>query len=290
MAISKGKEVTGNFVNKYYTGVAGLKIIGLNPNKAQFKELMGIELQEEPMYIKLREDGIKQIYLDFICETIPELSGDISTRFNIRYFLTASPRISVAKGKKQFINLYGDTIWLTKEEFQTKTLPQYAVNNDYQFVEMRECLQGEDDVMNLIKKALNIPNYSYLKADGTRGFNDPVDCEAQFSTEELNNLLNGDFESLRELLVENCKGFKLDFYVRKTDDGKQYQGYFTRYPMHITTKKYTTLIKQIESSVTSGLNGDFGDDTFEFKEYKLTPTTPSATTTTTPSVFDEDEW
>ena len=61
MAVSKGNVSTEAVEIKKYVGIGAVTVIGVNPTKAEIKELMGYEPKEEPTYVGTSEIDGKQV-------------------------------------------------------------------------------------------------------------------------------------------------------------------------------------------------------------------------------------
>ena len=78
MAVSKGNVSIEAAEIKRYVGIGAVTVIGVNPTKAEIKELMGYEPKEEPAYVGTSEIDGKQVNfarVDFIVKTDAEKTG-----------------------------------------------------------------------------------------------------------------------------------------------------------------------------------------------------------------------
>ncbi len=269
-AVAAGRETTES-TSKVHRGVATVSLVDINPNKEELGKIFNTDIEKDPEYIYPKDDGTTSIRINLVMKTLPDLSNGIESIKSVNYFISNKPRTGKNGTKVQVINAYGDTAWLTKEEFEAKNAPSY--NPEYCTKGMRVAFTGEEEITMFIKKFMNIPNYSFLKADGERAIHDkPELCECQLS--EIPKYFQGNISELKSALMSRKDNkIKLLFGAKVTDDNKIYQDVFARYPMHPNTRNYSRLTKNIEDSAAAGAfpNTDFGSDPYEFKEYVLTP-------------------
>ena len=104
LAISKGSESKEAAEIKRYIGIGACKVVGFNPTKAQIKELMGYEPNEEPVYVGTQDIDGKQVKfarISIVVRTIPEKCSGIETTQMLTFFLRNQYRQSNQKGTYQ---------------------------------------------------------------------------------------------------------------------------------------------------------------------------------------------
>ena len=88
MAFAKGKEVVEtNNVVKRYIGVAPVKVLTVNPNKAELEAIYDTTLDRENEYTGATPEGVKTARIDFIIATAPKAEGEIDMKTKASYFL-----------------------------------------------------------------------------------------------------------------------------------------------------------------------------------------------------------
>lgn len=220
--------------SKLYTGLANVKVVAINPNKAQL-EAMGYRPKEEPVYITV-EEGVKKLRLDFFLTL-----GDPQLRTKLAFFLENRPRTNQDGTKAEWINNFGRTAWGTPTEAPT-TLKWFDAAT------ARPSKVGEADLHNFLINWLNINPKDEAKLD------------------RFDALFNGDYSELRGLLA----GAK-DNEVRVllgVRDGK-YQAVYGRYFDRATNKRTTFWESHIKSQTESGYapKEDF-QNSFVLQEWK----------------------
>ena len=127
MAVKVGKEsVEGVF--KMYKGMAAFNIVAVNPNKAELEALTSRDIENDPEYVSKTDEGKEQVRIVFYAKTVPEakLNNGIELLIPINFMLTKDYKVGQTSGKCQIIDKFGRTAWATKEELQSKSIPQYT--------------------------------------------------------------------------------------------------------------------------------------------------------------------
>lgn len=259
---------------KRYVGYAPCKILSVNPTAKELSEIYGRDIDKEPEYLStVDKDGkqINVIRLDFYLKTIASKCNDIDIITKMTFFVRNSSMISSA-GKLKVIDKYGRTAWVTKEEFENKAIPQYSNGPARLDKAYRPIYQGEEELLNMIKKHINIDNVDEYVNGAWRMKDNPEDYEAGFSN--ILSWFKGDVSEIKDVLklVPNNESV-FQFGVRTTDDGKEYQDVFTRFTMKLSAKNRAEKFKEAVEDAQN--NGAYPNTVFEFcelKEYSPKPT------------------
>lgn len=281
MAIAKGQVSNSGVEFKKYIGVGEVKVIGVNPTKAQIKELMGYEPNEEPVYFGVQEiDGKKYNYarIDFIVKTDAEKTG-IDYTGRVTFFLRNQYRQGSQSGKYQVLDLYNNQAWATEADIKAQNTIMYSNGPAKIIGKYRPAYIGEWEFINFIR------HFAWIGSAGdTNGFDyangtwiekkgqDLKECECSFSVEEIQSMFKGNFSAVRDAIaVQPNNTIKLLFGI-KTDNGKEYQDIYTKRVLRSNNSNYSKLQEEIESSKAAG---SLSNRTYEFcnlKEYVVTPT------------------
>ena len=274
MAFSAGKESTEGGAIKRYIGVAPIKVLGVNMDKAALEAAYNTTLDKAPEYTGSADvDGEKVPYarIDFVIKTDAEKCDGIDITTKATYFLRKRYRFNKEKTKVQVIDKYGRTAWVTKEQAQNHEIPQYTngpanLDKDY-----RPCYDGEEFLTNFIKTYLNIPNVQKYVDGKWVMVDNPSECEARL--DGIDKFFAGDFRELQEIMsYQPNNKVKVMFGVHTTDDGKQYQAVYTQMILRNGTTDYSRLDKDLQERKDNGAY-----PTTEFKaepiqEYKVDAT------------------
>lgn len=281
MAIAKGNQ-TQESVVKRYTGFGTVVVSAFNPNKAELSTIYNREVDKDPEYIQDVEINgvkVKSALIRFIIKTVPEKNGGIETTQSANFFIRNARRMSQS-GKFQVIDEYGRTAWVTPEQFEAKATVltkndgstyQAQITSNY-----RAAYDGEEQLTNFIRTWLNIKNVTKFVNNSPAGMIDNPE-EALVRLDHIADYFKGDFSEIRELLsYQPDNKLKVLFYVKNSDDNKQYQQVLTEMVISPNSTNYTKVSAFVEDRKNNGAyaNCDF---TFgELAEYVNTPTPVSA--------------
>lgn len=155
---------------KKYTGLNKVKVIAVNPNKAELNSL-GINFKEEPLYVTKDNEGKPMVKVDFWVKQ--EESNIIAP---VKYILRPEINKSEAKGKTQWIDKFGGTTWSPEKPL---------INGEYfDAPSAKAAYSGEEDLIKFLKAWLNV------KKGG----------EATLATDKL---VKGDFTEIKSFKSNN---------------------------------------------------------------------------------------
>lgn len=273
MAFSKGKETT-DVVIKRYIGVAPVKVLAVNPTKAEMEKIYGTDIENDPIYVgkvDINGQSYNNVRLDFIVATDEEKTG-VNMTTKVAIFVREQYRYNRDMSKVQVIDKYGRTAWVTKEQAQNHEVPVYAnglpanIDKDY-----RPCYVGEEDLTNFIKAYLNIPNVMKY-VNGTWVLVDnPQDCEARL--DNIKDYFRGDFRELKDIMaLQPNNKVKVLFGVRTNDEGRQYQAVYTNMFLKNGVTDYSKLDADLQERKAAGAYPTTEFKVCEFKEYNVEAT------------------
>ena len=273
MAFSKGKETT-DVVIKRYIGVAPVKVLAVNPTKAEMEKIYGTDIENDPVYVgkvDINGQSYNNVRLDFIVATDEEKTG-VSMTTKVAIFVREQYRYNRDMSKVQVIDKYGRTAWVTKEQAQNHEIPVYAngqpanIDKDY-----RPCYVGEEDLTNFIKAYLNIPNVMKY-VNGTWVLVDNhQDCEARL--DNIKDYFRGDFRELKDIMaLQPNNKVKVLFGVRTNDEGRQYQAVYTNMFLKNGVTDYSKLDADLQERKAAGAYPTTEFKVCEFKEYNVEAT------------------
>lgn len=273
MAFSKGKETT-DVVIKRYIGVAPVKVLAVNPTKAEMEKIYDTDIENDPVYVgkvDINGQSYNNVRLDFVVQTEEEKTG-IALTSKVAIFVRDQYRYNRDMSKVQVIDKYGRTAWVTKEQAQNHEIPVYAngqpanIDKDY-----RPCYVGEEDLTNFIKAYLNIPNVMKY-VNGTWVLVDnPQDCEARL--DNIKDYFRGDFRELKDIMaLQPNNKVKVLFGVRTNDEGRQYQAVYTNMFLKNGVTDYSKLDADLQERKAAGAYPTTEFKVCEFKEYNVEAT------------------
>ncbi len=127
------------FVKK--VGLFEAKVIAINPSLEDYKEVLGIELQEESKateYLSVGTDGTSKIRIDVWLQDVK----NEDTKMKVTFFLEDSKKENKDRTKKQYINNVGISSWASSED----NLPSWFVKRDY-----RVAYSGEAEFVEFLR-------------------------------------------------------------------------------------------------------------------------------------------
>lgn len=277
MAVKVGKEsVEGSF--KMYKGMAAFNIVAVNPTKAELEALTGREIENDPEYVGKTDEGKEQVRVVFYAKTAPEakLNNGIELLVPISFMLTKDYKVGQNSGKYQIIDKFGRTAWATKEEVQSKSIPQYSSGPANISADYRLAWQGEEFLVDFLIQWLNIPGPAVYKDKVWVMKENTDDSEVSL---DMAALFKGDVKELKELvtlaatyIVKGAVGIRT---VDNENGTRQYQAVFTRK----FAKNAVTNYSRIDDAITEFQNAGGAPGT-EFSTQPLHENVVEATTFT----------
>ena len=296
MAIGKVAESTEAPSIKRYIGVAPVKVLAVNPTKAELEKIYDRELDKEPTYLgkSTTNDGeeLDQIRVDFIVRTDADSCGGVDTIEKVTFFLKKAFRYNRDKTKMQVVNKYGESTWLTVEDATNGVIPQHLAW--FEAADFRPMIIGEEDLTGFIKAYLGIPNKFFWKNGEKQDIPNKADAECRLDC--IKDYFTGNLKEINDIakLLPNNK-VKILLGVKTTDENKQYQDVFTKVFMKNNMNKYDRLIKELKNTQEAGGYSKTKFEVGPLMEYVVeatdlssmaAPSTPPAA----PSSFDDIPW
>lgn len=282
MAIAKGNVSTEAAEIKKYIGVGSVSVLAVNPNKAQIKELMGYEPQEEPTYVGTQEVDGKQVNyarVDFIVKVDSEKHG-IDYVGRMTYFIRNQYRKGANSGKYMVLDGYNNSAWATEDTIKSKGQVMYSNGPAKLIGEYRPAYNGEYELTNFIRQYLVIGSggetngFDYVNGAWVEKTGDALkDCECSFTPDEIQKMFKGDFSAIKDAIaLQPTNKVKVLFGIRTTDDGKEYQDIYTNYVLRNSATSVAKLQEKIEEAKNNGGLSNRHYEFCELKEYKVEAT------------------
>lgn len=280
-----------------YVGIAPFYVLGVNPSKEELSKLFPErEFEKDPNYRLEKEGEAPGTFVTFIIKNNEEHKESNGISFDTRasYLLKNEITTNNDKTKIQAINDYGDTVWLTPEEFKAKTLPEYAVKQGFHLDGLRPALVGEAALIDFLRIFLNIPISKKWNND-TRTFIPKTGDELKkalcgFSLTEIKKIAEGDVSSVKSA-VKIMPQNQIKFFcgVRTTSEGREFQEVCSRIPIKFGTTNYNRAEKELQNALDAGAyaSSDFGTSPFILKKYGVEMTNLSGGNTP-PAPLEDD--
>ncbi len=252
-----------------YIGVSPVNVVALNPTKTELEALLGRTLNKDIEYSGKDANGANQIRLDFWMKVDPNWGRQLDVPLQkASFFLSESVMVNKDKTKVQVIDKYGNTGWVTKEQFTAKIVPETSKRLTTPY---RECYSGEEQLIDFIKKWLNIPENSVYKNNTWEFIKDMSACEAEFK--DIKSLIKGNIKDLQSL-VKKYAAYKVKacFGVKTTDENKKYQTIYTKLFLKHSSGNYDRFDTFIKAEKERGALANVEFSSEQLKPYEIEPT------------------
>lgn len=254
MAFATGKESKDNgvFKQKLFKGLATLKFLGINPSKEELTAIFGKETDYMPKYFDEAEveiNGEKRtvprarivIYMSL------DLGEDDRQIIPLNFFITKAPMFS-RDGRIQFINQYGQTAYLFKEDIKNNTIPE---NMKWFLLDgIKPCMRGEEGLIDFMKKFININEPTEYNSE-TKSWSLIKDLSTAVATIEdpvMEQLFRGDASVLSAAFrMQPDNEIKVMLGVRE-HEGKEYQAFYSRKFLRAGATNYDKFFDSIKEN------------------------------------------
>ena len=133
---------------KKSVGLFEAKVIAVNPNMEEYKDILGIELKEDSKaleYLGKTDEGNIKLRIDIWLEEVKD-----NEKFKVTFFLEDKEKENKDGSKYQYINAVGVCSWAS----DPNDLPEWFAKRDY-----RVAYVGEEDLYNFMRTWLNELDY-----------------------------------------------------------------------------------------------------------------------------------
>ena len=267
MAIKANASSQGGEFKKF-VGVGSFRVLGVNPGKKELEEFYGNTRDEEPVYLKDKQDAndnnkpYKQLRVSFMIQADQKYEDGKDIKENaalteplkttINFFIDSRYFYNNDKTKVQVIDKYGRTAWVTIDQCKNHQIPVYKNGPARLDADYRPSYRGEAELTEFILNYLNVtPIDTYNNNTGQWVTNShPEDCEGRL--DKIKNYFSGDISELKEFCgYMPTNRVKLLLGVRTDDQGRQFNTVFTRMTMRNGSKSYTRFKDAVEGNQSS---------------------------------------
>lgn len=273
LAIAAGKETSEVSFNRY-TGIAPTMVVAVCPTIEELQKLYpDRSFENSPEYIKHKEGESDMVIITFHVKTKEDHQDSQNIAATSVATIILRPEIRTSKeGKVQIINAFGDSTWITREEYEAKTLPENAVKNQFA-TPYRAAFVGEADLMKFIRDFANIPFYKSYK-NGTWVMNPSdklIESYCSLEQNELQQIFSGNFTVLKNLFKSYPNNWVRAPWGVRTNGDREFQEINLRM---CYKAGFSDCAKKFEKELSqSGSTTDFGEYPYTFKVQELRSTT-----------------
>jgi hypothetical protein len=268
MAIKANASSQGAVDFKKYVGVGSFRVLGVNPSKTELEEFYGRTQDNEPEYLKDKQDAndgnkaYKQLRVSFMIQADKKYEDGKEIKENealaeplkttINFFIDSRYFYNKDKSKVQVIDKYGRTAWVTIEQCKNHQIPVYSNGPAKIDADYRPAFRGEAELTEFILNYLNVtPIDSYNSNTGQWMTNPhPEDCEGRL--DRIKEYFTGNVSELKEFCTYMpTNRVKLLLGVRTDDQGRQFNTVYSRITLRNGAKSYTRLKDDIDGNQSS---------------------------------------
>lgn len=276
MAISSAKTVESVDFKRYF-GIAPVKVVAVNPSKAELEKIYGREIEKDPVYVNTvkQTDGteVQQIRINVVVKTVKDSNNDVEDLIvTIPFFINRAGRVSKSN-KYQVVDAYGNFGWATQEEIDSHAQLKSSTGKNLKIAtNYRKAYQGEEALTDFIRVLYNLNAFDYNQNTGEFTLKEDA-SNNECRLDNIQEYFKGNVSEVKETLVGCANTIKVLFGVRKTEDGKLFQTVFTGAFMSANSRNSTSLINEVN---TAKENGRYSDTEFDLnlglKEYVVDTT------------------
>jgi hypothetical protein len=226
------------------------RVIAINPDAEEYKEILGIELKEDSKsveYLGKSQDGNTTLRVDVWLENVKD-----QEKFRATFFLENKEKENKDKTKKQYINNVGSCSWAD----DPNNLPTWFSSR-----ENRVAFVGEEELYNFLRTWLSDLDYR---------------DEATTLQLDWKKMMKGNVKDLKDQIDgEYCKNIVALATIRtviKDDETKEYQGIYTKAFLPAYTIKQFRLVDFSKQDVISGLKSKKSKDLKPHERFVLNVT------------------
>jgi hypothetical protein len=286
MSTIGGKKRESNSLPEFtkQVGLFEAKVVAINPNAEEYKEVLDIELKEDSKaleYLSVNKEGNSTLRVDIWLQDI-----NLDGKFKVTFFLENREKENKDATKLQYINAVGVCSWAD----DASNLPDWFAKRDY-----RPAFVGEEELYGFLRTWLG--NLDYRDEETT------LDLDwkklMKGNLKDLKSQIDGEF-------CTNVVALATIKTVVKDGDVKEYQNIYNKTFLPAYTLKQFRLVDYNKSDMQSKLRakatrdlkpherfvvnvtGEYGcKDYFVFKD--LAEYEPNGNLVSSDSVISEDD-
>ena len=231
-------------------GLFEAKVVAVNPDAEEYKEVLGFELKEDSKaleYLGTSQDGNTTLRVDVWLEDVKS-----KDKFKTTFFLENKEKENKDQTKKQYINSIGSCSWAD----DPNNLPQWFTSREY-----RVAFVGEEELYNFLRTWLGELDYR--------------DAETTLQL-EWKKLMKGNAKDLKDQIdgewSTNVVALATVKTVIKDEETKEYQGVYNKAFLPAYSIKQFRLIDFSNPEIVSGLRSKKSKDLKPHERFVLNVT------------------
>ena len=182
-----------------YIGLGVFRVAAINPAQMEHESLTGRHTDQWKGYVGTDMNGNTQARVTFFLQNVDENAG--TPLFQARYFLRRRTRKTVDGSKTQVIDQYGNTAWVTDNEFKSQAVPKSSQGKPLSIIPpYRPCCDGEDKLVSFLKAWLYTPNSFRWDGEKMVRKDDNSLQECLIQLDKIKDYWEGDFSEIKNLM------------------------------------------------------------------------------------------
>ena len=276
------RQVTVNTSNfDRYIGYGVFEFVAINPNKAKLEELLGIKVENEPVYHTVKEN-IAESIIDVYMKHSSNEEAPYEFPLRVRFFLRRKYIYSKDQKSVKVVNKYGEFTFLPVTNVKENSIPE---NQSWYLGPYKPAFEGQEEFTKFLVAYFGIPTRSYMDKNNVRKTIENI-SDAEVGLDDWDKIFKGDFS---ELNVFNQFVNKIRIAVGvKSVDNKTYQDVFMQCFIKINNTRTDYLAKCIDEAKKAGRysNTEFSLEPIRKFSTTLTPSTVKEVNTGIPTLDD----
>lgn len=221
MKIGKTAQVEERiFDNNFYVGYDSFVVLAINPTKEELAKIYGttadrlkdqIYVNESAQVINAKgeETQGREVSIKVYVKCVNQVNGKDFINC-IKFKVKEGIFVGQTTGKHQVIDDYGQTAWVTEEEFKSKAIPVFSNGSKANIGKYRHTYRGEAELVAFIRNWLGFPDPIIREGydPNTKRFasikwreGEALEaCEFSFEIAEWKEIFKGNFKILQDLL------------------------------------------------------------------------------------------
>ena len=231
------------YSNDFYVGYDSFKVLAINPTKEELAKIYGTTADrlKDQVYInesaqvvnaKGEESQGREVSIKIYVKCVNQVDNKDFINC-IKFKIKEGIFIGQTTGKHQVIDDYGQTTWVTEEEFKNKAIPVFRNGNKANIGKYRHAYRGEAELVAFIKNWLGLPdpiiregydpNTKTFQSIRWKEGEELGACEFHFDISDWKEIFKGNFKIFQDLL-KGHEEFRFKGFVGvSSKDNNDYQ-------------------------------------------------------------------
>lgn len=214
MKIGKTSSVEERiFDNNFYVGYDSFVVLAINPTKEELAKIYGTTADrlKDQVYVNAKgeETQGREVSIKVYVKCINQVNNKDFINC-IKFKVKEGIFVGQTTGKHQVIDDYGQTAWVTEEEFKNKAIPVFSNGSKANIGKYRHTYRGEAELVAFIRNWLGFPdpiiregydlNTKKFASIRWKEGEELEACEFNFDIADWKEIFKGNFKILQDLL------------------------------------------------------------------------------------------